>query len=349
MVAPEFISSSNPRLGPVFRCCLALLCGLAAVCSDSDAAMIDKARGALAGGRPDEARRMARTILADDPGDPEALLVMARTEAGGLSAQSWALQALNSAGNRPPGDEACLLLIEVFAATKSYGAILEKGEEFLNAFTGKSPSADAVHWWTILARLKTGQVQEAETELKNAIAGDPSSEWAGRLQLLSADSRTDLEAGVRAYRDLSRENDHYLESQSLIGLAQAYERLEEHDRMMLYRGILAEKYPNASMLYAGTSGSSVEADPRPGDGRAEELADIVYTVQLGAFADKDNAQRLHEKYRAEGYTVHFFTRKIAGKTYWVVQVGSFTRLEKARELLEKLQDEDDTAYRIVVR
>jgi tetratricopeptide (TPR) repeat protein len=349
MVAPGFTVSNNPRLGPVFGFCLALLCGLAAVCADSEAAMIDKARGALADGRPDEARRMARTILADYPGDPEALLVMARTEPGGLSAQSWALQALNSAGNRPPGDEACLLLIEILAATKSYGAILEKGEEFLRTFAGKSHSVDAVRWWTILAQLKTGQVRVAETELKNAIAENPSSEWVKRLYLLSADSRTDLEAGVRAYRDLSREDDHYLESQSLIGLAQAYERLGEHDRMMLYRGILTEKYPNASMLYSGTSGSSVEADSRPGDDHAEKLADIVYTVQLGAFADKDNAQRLHEKYGAQGYTVHFYNRKIAGKTYWVVQVGSFTRLEKARELLEKLQDEDDTAYRIVVR
>ena len=291
---------------------------------------------------------MARAVLADDPHDPQALYIMARTEPGGLGAQSWAEKAFQSAGDQPPGDEAALLLIEVLAAGESYDAIIEQGAEFSRTFADDSPCAETIRWWVALAKLKLGQTAEAESDIRIS-GGHSRSGWGGRLQLLYADSRTNPEEAVPAYRELSGTKDRYLESQSLLGLVWAYEELGEHDRTVLYRGILAEKYPNTQLLLGDPEIPSTKITPSSDDDRAERLADIVYTVQLGAFADKDNARKLRDKYQKRGYTVNFFSREIADKTYWVVQVGAFTRLEKAQEFQEKLQIEDRTTYRVVVR
>jgi hypothetical protein len=319
------------------------------ICGYAHGAMIDKAMGAYASGNPAEARRMARAILADNPRDARALLLMARTESGGRTAQSWAQQALNAAGDQPPADEATLILIDAFAATKAYGAIIERAESFSRDFERQNPYADAIRWWDTLAKLKLGRLSAAEANINATLDQSLSSTWARRLQLLHCDSRDDAEAAVDAYRNLMRVADRYIESQCLMGLAQTYERLGEDDRMMLYRGILSEKYPNTDLLFTEGPAAFSPAATSPADDEAEKLADIVYTIQLGAFADKKNAQRLRDKYRNQGYTVHFFSRRVAGKSYWVVQVGSYTKLEQARKLQDKLQAEEQVAYRVVVR
>jgi len=315
---------------------------------DARAGLIDKAMGLLASGDPAEARRLARAVLADEPANARALLLMAQTEPGGRTAQSWAEQAIAASGGRSPGDEATLFLIEAFAATKSYGAITERAERFYRDFGRENEYADAVRWWSTLANLKLGRSSAAAAELNWAVKNPTSSAWSRSLRLLYADSRTDVEEAVGAYRDLMRVNDSYIESQCLLGLIWAYERLGESDRVILYRGILAEKFPNVSMHFIEPAAAFPPA-PAATDTEAERLADIDYTVQLGAFSDADNARRLRVKYQTRGYTVHSFSRTVAGKKYWVVQVGSFASMDKARELQEKLQREDKANYRVVVR
>jgi hypothetical protein len=314
----------------------------------AQAALIDKAMGALAGGKQADARRMAQKVLVDNPRDARALLLMAQTEAGGRTAQSWAEQAITAADGRPPGDEATVFLLEAYAATKSYGAIVERAERFFRDFSRENEFADAVRWWAAVANIKLGQRSAAGPDLQWAVSNPTSSAWSRRLRLLHADSRADAERAVGAYKDLLGVKDRYIESQCLLGLAWTYQRLGEVDHMLLYRGILGEKYPRTAFHFMEqNAGESIE-EPPPDD-EAEKLADIAYTVQLGAFRDKKNAQRLRDKYQRRGYTVHFFDRKVAGKRYWVVQVGSFTSLAKAKQLQDKMQNEDQATYRVVVR
>jgi tetratricopeptide (TPR) repeat protein len=315
---------------------------------ETQAALIDKAMGSWAAGDPVEARRLARAVLAEEPSNARALLLMARTEPGGRTAQSWAEQAIAAAEGRPPGDEATLFLIEAYASTKSYGAIAERAQRFFREFSRNNEYADAVRWWAAIADLKLNRPTAADETLRPAVENPQSSDWSRRLRLLYADSRTDAEQQIGAYRDLLRVNDAFIESQSLLGLIRAYERLGETDRVILYRGILAEKYPSVELDLTGAVTSTARQGP-PADNEAERLADIAYTVQLGAFSDKKNAEQLRNKYQKSGYTVHFFSRTVAGKKYWVVQVGSMASLEKARQLQETLEREDKATYRVVVR
>jgi|GEM_PF-4199667 len=323
--------------------------GLILTWSRTQAALIDKAMGAYASGKPTEARRMARAVLADSPADAHALLLLAKTESGARTAQSWAEQALAVAGGRPPGDEAELFLIEAYAATKSYGAIVERADRFFRSFGRKNKFADAVRWWSALANIRLGRKSTADADLQWALSNPTSSSWSRRLRLLYADSRDDAQPAVRTYKKLLGVRDRYIESQCLLGLARAYEKLGEVDRALLYRGILAEKYPSTSFHFTEELATESLLKKHPPDDEAEKLAEIVYTIQLGAFSDKGNARWLRDKYRKRGYTVHFFSRKVAGKRYWVVQVGSFAALEKTKKLMEKLQKEDQATYRVVVR
>ena len=313
-----------------------------------DAGLIDKAMGAYASGNPSEARRLAQVVLARESADPRALLLIARTEPGGRTAQSWAEQAIATAEGKPPGDEATLFLIEAYAATRSYGAVAERAERFFRTFGRENEFADAVRWWAAIADLKLNRRAAADADLQWAGSNPESSTWSRRLRLLYADSRVEVEPAIRAYRELLNVKDRYLESQALLGVVWAYQKLGEADREILYRGILTEKYPRVVEHFLGVSTATGSEEPPPDD-TAEILAEIEYAVQLGAFSDRKNAERLRDKYRRRGYTVHFFSRKVAGKRYWVVQVGSFTAVEKAKKLMRKLQQEDQAAYRVIVR
>ncbi len=343
------IPLNKKRLGlSRFTGAVLLLFCLLILTTPLQAALVDKAMGSLASGRPDEARRLARKVLSDNPGEARALLIMARTESGGRTAQSWAEQTIAAAGNRPPADEAMVFLIEAYAATNAYGMILERAQKFFRIFDRKNKYADAVGWYEALARLKLGRRSAAEADLQWAISKPKSTDWNRRLRLLYADSRPSREAAVPVYKKLLEVHDDFIESQTLLGLIGAYEEQCDIDRAMIYRGILEERYPATGYNYLAQTGPRPEAGLSQAD-EAERLADIVYAVQLGAFGDKKNAERLRDKYKQRKYTVHFFSRKVADRKYWVVQVGAFTSLEKAKQLQGDLQREDNATYRVVVR
>ena len=334
--------SHRPGLG-ITLCAAVLIAG-----SSCRAALIDKAMGTFAAGNPIEARRLAQAVLDESPNDARALLIMARTETGGRSAQSWAEQAITAAGNRSPADEALVFLIELHAATQGYGAVLERAARFFQTFGPQNPLADAVRWWAVVANLALGRTAAADSVLQQAVDHPTSSPWNRRLRLLFADSRTDSERAVRIYKKLLKEPEAYIENQSLLGLMNIHQQRGEIDRALLYRGMLNEKFPNTALVFPGADTVEVPAAATRGD-EAEKLAGVVYTVQLGAFSDNDNAVQLRDKHQAGRWPVHFFSRDVAGKTYWVVQVGAFTSLENAKSALEKLQREDGATYRVVVR
>lgn len=315
-------------------------------CPSCQAGLIDKAMGAYASGNPAEAHRLAQAVLAENPSEARALLILARTEAGARAAQSWAEQAITAAGNKPPADEAILFLIELHAATKAYGAAVERADQFFRTLGPDNPLADAIRWWRGVANLALGKTSDADMQ---RVTNHPtSSVWNRRLRLLYADSRTDHESAIRVYKKLLDEHDPYIENQALLGLMVLYQKQGLGDRALLYRNLLNEKFPNTALQFPGAGPLDLPATSARND-EAEKLADVVYTVQLGAFSDQKNAAKLRDKHQRGRRPVHFFSRDVAGKTYWVVQVGAFRSLEDAQAALQQLQQEDGAVYRVVVR
>ena len=83
--------------------------------------------------------------------------------------------------------------------------------------------------------------------------------------------------------------------------------------------------------------------------KAEELVNARYTIQLGVFGVKNNADKLYSKFKVKGYTVRILKKVINKKMYYIVQLGSFRSYDRAQRLRQKLEKETKESYRIVLR
>ncbi len=322
-----------------------IVCGA----QSSHGALIDKALGALADGRPQEARRYAGEVLEDDRTNNVAMLILARTEPDGHTARSWARQIIDLGRGGPAMAEAFLILVRSYAAEEQWHKIITATDEYFRIFGDSGPEAEVIYWWTGLALVQEGYPEAAEERFHTLATEDRNSETCERFRLLLCDARRDPANAVGGYRKLLDTNDPFVESQCLLGLVNGYQALEEADRALLYHGMLAERYPFLAHFADLTEEETTQSVDAPISREAETLAGVIYTVQLGAFADKHNAIKLRNRYRDEDYPVYMFSRRVAKKTYWVVQVGAYRSLELARKLQEKLEHGDNATYRVVIR
>jgi len=80
----------------------------------------------------------------------------------------------------------------------------------------------------------------------------------------------------------------------------------------------------------------VEAVAAPG-GTSPEKKDVFYvgnySIQVGAFKDPANAERLVDGLSAVYHDVHTVKADVAGETFYRVRVGKSGNLDKAREFV----------------
>lgn len=75
----------------------------------------------------------------------------------------------------------------------------------------------------------------------------------------------------------------------------------------------------------------------------------AYRIQVGAFSQRENAQRKEEFYRKEGYEVQVEERKSSYGSLLLIRVGAFESYEEAREALSRLKAKYPDEEGIVVK
>lgn len=79
--------------------------------------------------------------------------------------------------------------------------------------------------------------------------------------------------------------------------------------------------------------------------RIEIAAVKRFHVRVGAFAVRDNAERLHQRLRASGYSgANIVMVSRDGRILHIVQAGSFSNRDQAEAVLEELKGEFPTSY-----
>lgn len=68
--------------------------------------------------------------------------------------------------------------------------------------------------------------------------------------------------------------------------------------------------------------------------------DFFFTVQVGAFVDKANAQRLCDKVKEKGFEGYVSEYETKEKIYYRVRVGKFEKREEALDMADKLNERD---------
>lgn len=97
---------------------------------------------------------------------------------------------------------------------------------------------------------------------------------------------------------------------------------------------LAEKADVALLIAEGIHGGDIAAVPDE-----ERPTGVLYRVQTGAFAVRENAERLLEELRRKGYEAFITTVDMGGQLLYRVQVGAYSIRANAERMRDKLLEE----------
>jgi tetratricopeptide (TPR) repeat protein len=120
------------------------------------------------------------------------------------------------------------------------------------------------------------------------------------------------------------------------------------DDAILYYNVLKETYPNAVGLddLVSKLGRFYRATD---DNRAEQLTGTVYSVQIGVFSIKDNADKLAKRMKQYGEKVEIGRKTISDTKYYVVYVGRYQSSEEAMAFKSRLELSEKEAFQVVAR
>ena len=302
-------------------------------------------------GRLDEAKRILLDQADELADEPTLLFYLGRVEEKGDLSGRY----LGSIADRCPdwagAAEASLIVCKYeFCRDMNLTAVERaRGVELGSAGADVEP---ALLWLSGCSFLALGQADSALHRFEQVLRVSPQSDWAGWAQLGKGDCFFADRDYHRAVTEYELVLDAYRYSETfpfaLSGLAKSFARLGDPERALLYRNLLREKYPHSVESAGELFQAARLAEETVEENRAERLAGVRYTVQLGVFREKQNAFKLRERFEKQGYSVKIRSKIIGGKEYRAVQLGSFASHQEALKIKEKLESLTGESYRIVI-
>lgn len=120
------------------------------------------------------------------------------------------------------------------------------------------------------------------------------------------------------------------------------------DDAILYYNLLKEGYPEAIGL-DDLVDRFTQIDSRSQDRTAEEITGMFYSIQVGVFSVKGNANSLAKDMKKYGEKVEVNEKVISEKKYYVVYVGRFKSTNEAVVFKERLESSENEAFQVVAR
>lgn len=303
-------------------------------------------------GELDQAKQTLLNLWAEQQDNPEILLLLGKTEEKGELSESYLQKVVGEHGDWPDSDKAHLLLCKYEFCRGMHLTTVDLADE-LGKSLAQSEIMPEVLWLSGCSYLAMEKTESALAAFDRILTVRPLSLWAPWAQLGKGDcllaKQNHHQAIVQYHKVLDEHKDCEAFPLALSGLVRCYSQLEDSEKALLYYNLLKERFP--------LSVESVEMFVRrleyqrkaQDESRAEEMAGVKYTVQLGVFGVQENAARLRSELEEQGYSVRIKTKLISGKSYSVVQIGSFTSYEEALEFKKRLESQTGESYRVVIR
>ncbi len=121
------------------------------------------------------------------------------------------------------------------------------------------------------------------------------------------------------------------------------------DDAVFFYNLLKEGYPASIGLDALLDNMSGLSSYSQREKIADQRTGTYYSVQLGVFADRKNAERFSKKFKKYGHKVEIKSKYISGRTYRVVFVGRFNSYEAAAIFEQKLEAEHKEVFQVIAR
>ncbi len=295
-------------------------------------------------GKVDSAATVLNYLLQDDFLDLEALYYHARLEPKGDLAIEYLLKSLvlcDKQCGRNPAE-----LADAYYASGRYSDVIDLYKEYRKDVSFTTANSK-LYWLAGMAYMKLGEYSRAEdafSEIRKRFEDSSLSAWS-RLGVASARAgMNDIDEAREIMKPLISSGG------SLAALAIYNRAILDADRgrresALLGYNILDERYNDfigaaelADAVLRTVSGTS-----------AEQAVDLTYTIEMGVFGDRKEANELVGRLKSKKWTPFLSSKIVGDRKYWVVRVGIFRSQQSAMDTKEKLEMLFPGTYRVVVR
>ncbi len=121
------------------------------------------------------------------------------------------------------------------------------------------------------------------------------------------------------------------------------------DDAVFYYNLIREGYPSAVGLDELMEKLGGMSTPSSGDNAAEQLTGTYYSIKVGVFSSKSNAEEYADEFERYDRGVEIRKKEISGKEYHVVYVGRFQDYAEASRFKLQLEAAHHEAFQVVTR
>jgi len=295
------------------------------------------------------AQEELKSYLESNPSDYEALYYAGELEGNAEKSADFFKKVWESS-SRTKKEEAGLELCLYYQTVGLNDSVLSLSSKFKKIFP-KSSLLPQILWLESGSLFATGRTELALKSLKNLMELYPASPWAAWAQLGAAEIYFSEGNFNKSLKEYNKVIDKYAGTETfplaLAGMSRTLEASGEKDKAVLYLNLYKERFPRG--IEVESQIHTEEVNPRKDPGTAEKLTGTKYSVQIGVFANQENADKMMSRLKSRGYSPDQYNKTIQNKKYYVIQVGVFNSLSEAQKLREKLEREEGEVYRIVIQ
>ena len=310
------------------------------------ASQVSKGVELVKNGRYVEAKALFEKHLDSHPDDPEAFFYLGTLEIDATKSQKFFRNLWIYHPHHPLADNALYAICQYHYAKGYYVSAGKMFRDLVETYS-ESEYADDASYWSASCYLAAEKPDSALTEWQAFLSTYPKSDLHDWAILGTGDAFFALgkyNEAVTEYRkiiDVLFNKD--LKSTALHRLGQCYEHLGESETAQKYYDRILEECPQSyeRILIVGQREKHFDDNIREGE---------VYTVQVGAFAHKENAVKLHDMLSQGGYKPEIVMKyKDDGTVLHAVQVGSYNSKDEARIVTERLKKEKGLNPRVLLK
>jgi len=301
----------------------------------------------------EKAREFLISFLESNPQSREALFYLGKIHFDGDSSLKYLSQAIDLTQRGEKSAEALLWMSKHSFLNASYSVTLEQTIEFRKRFK-QSLFMPEILWLSGCSYLVSGYTDSAEQQFGRVLEEFPGSKWASWALLGLGDCFFFKKEFDQAIHQYSRLIDQYTDSDalplSLISLCRSYIEIKDGDNALLYYNLYQDRFPPGILEQEKVIDRiRVELSEKIKKEKRERRKPDKYTIQVGLFSDKDQADREYRRFESRGYTSRILDVTQDGKTFWRVEVGIFDSQKNAESFKNKLEKTFRKTYKVISR
>lgn len=280
--------------------------------------------------------------------DGNRLFLSALFESDGRRAFDQLAAALRSDLDGKYEEEARFRMIQLAQARGDTAYVLSAGTNFLGRW---EMSRFREQLLAGMAAYSHESGSDRKRYLDLLIDGFPGSyygQFARLTEAVGAYDRGHYKTATTLCRRINNAADDNLAPASLILLSRIALKQGESERALLNYNILREQYHYAIGQDELLTALKIVSDEKSGRESTEVFEGITYSVQVGVFGEKKNAENMSDRIKAYGYGAWIKKRKISDNQYYVVLAGRFDTMKEAQTARQKLELGENEVFKVVV-